>query len=86
MNPEVLQKVTELVTPIIEQMGYQFVRIAVENAGGDDPRKVLVIYINKEGGVNMEDVVKVTKAINPVLDSSDIIKGSYILSVSSPGE
>lgn len=86
MNQFTLQKVEELVTPIIEELGYKLVRLAVENAGVDDTRKVLVVYINKAGGVNMDDVVKVTKQISPTLDEADIIKGSYILSVSSPGE
>ncbi len=46
---------------------------------------VLRIFIDKDGGVNIEDCENFTNAVNPVLDALDPIKEAYILEVSSPG-
>jgi ribosome maturation factor RimP len=48
-------------------------------------QKILRIFIDKPEGVNMEDVVEVTKALNPFIDELDPIEGEYMLEVSSPG-
>lgn len=45
----------------------------------------LRIFIDKEGGVGIDDCVDLTRAINPVLDSEDPIPQEYTLEVSSPG-
>lgn len=49
-------------------------------------RKYLLrIFIDKEGGVTIDDCVEVSKKIGTILDVEDPIQGSYILEVSSPG-
>ena len=48
-------------------------------------RQILRIYIDKEGGISIDDCEKVNNAVIPVLDKHDPIPGSYILEVSSPG-
>jgi len=45
----------------------------------------LRIFIDKQGGVNIEDCENVSKGIEKVLDKEDFIKQSYYLEVSSPG-
>ncbi|MDO5695347.1 MAG: ribosome maturation factor RimP [Eubacteriales bacterium] len=45
----------------------------------------LRIYIDKPGGVTIEDCEKVSRYIDPLLDRADFIRQSYILEVSSPG-
>ncbi|MBQ7667876.1 MAG: ribosome maturation factor RimP [Clostridia bacterium] len=45
----------------------------------------LRIYIDKDGGVDINDCENVSRTIEPILDDADIIKGQYCLEVSSPG-
>ncbi len=46
---------------------------------------VVRIYIDKEGGVTIDDCSSVSRAIEEVLDSEDVIPSKYVLEVSSPG-
>lgn len=43
----------------------------------------LRVVIDKEGTVEVDDCVAITKLINPILDDEDFIKGNYILDVCS---
>ena len=45
----------------------------------------LRIFIDKEGGIDLNDCEKVNNEINDILDEADIIKEQYFLEVSSPG-
>ena len=45
----------------------------------------LRLFIDKDGGVTIEDCENVSRALNPILDREDFIKGAYIFEVSSPG-
>ncbi|MFZ1700556.1 MAG: ribosome maturation factor RimP [Pyrinomonadaceae bacterium] len=46
---------------------------------------VLRIYIDKEGGVTLEDCGSISRKVEEVLDAEDIIPSKYVLEVSSPG-
>jgi len=48
-------------------------------------RKVLRLYIDKPGGVTLDDCENITYAVQPTLDADDPIPGAYVLEVSSPG-
>jgi ribosome maturation factor RimP len=74
-----IRKVTE---PIIEAYGMELVKVEMLTK---EKGRILRLYIDKEGGVNLDDCVKISRQINPVLDVEDIIHGSYVLEVSSPG-
>ena len=45
----------------------------------------LRLFIDKDGGVTIDDCEKVSREINPILDELDFIKEAYIFEVSSPG-
>ena len=51
----------------------------------EDGRQILRIFIDKEGGVGIDDCETFSRAIEPVLDEADPIEGNYTLEVSSPG-
>ena len=51
----------------------------------EDGRQILRIFIDKEGGVGIDDCEAFSRAIEPVLDEADPIEGNYTLEVSSPG-
>lgn len=73
----------EKIVPIIEQMGYEVVE--VEYAKKSDGMN-LTFYIDKDGGIQIEDCEIVSKAIDQTLEEINPTDDNpYILSVSSPG-
>ena len=73
----------EKIVPVIEQMGYDVVE--VEYAKKADGMN-LTFFIDKEGGIDVDDCEKVSKTIDPLLDQLNPTDDqTYILNVSSPG-
>ena len=79
-------KVTDLVTefskPIVEANGCSLWDVEYVREGSE---RFLRIYIDKEGGVDIEDCEKVHRALDPVLDEKDPIPESYHFEVCSAG-
>lgn len=79
----VKEKVENLVLPIIENFGLDLVEVAYEKKFDG---MNLTIYIDKKGGVDLDDCEKVHRAIDEPLDELDPTNGaSYTLNVSSAG-
>ena len=76
------KKTQELITPILEQKDLRLVDVEYVKEGED---YYLRVYIDKDGGVNIDDCVEISRAFNPVLDSENYISDAYIFEVSSPG-
>ncbi|MDO4288912.1 MAG: ribosome maturation factor RimP [Eubacterium sp.] len=72
----------ELMAPVIEAMGYDCVDVTFEKSGRD---WVLTAYIDKEGGVGLDDCEAVSRRLSDLMDEKDPIEQSYFLEVSSPG-
>ena len=75
-------KVEALVSGMIEEMGYELVDVEFVKEGQN---WYLRFYLDKEGGINIDDCEKASKAIEKLLDEKDPIEQAYILEVSSPG-
>jgi ribosome maturation factor RimP len=76
------RRLAEIVTPTIEGLGYELVRIRL--MGG--VYKTLQIMADKpEGGIDVDDCGKISVAVSAVLDVEDPIEDQYTLEVSSPG-
>ena len=80
---KVSEIVTELVTPIVESLGCELVEVEfAKKYNGDN----LTVFIDKKGGVTIEDCEAVHSAIDEPLDELDPTAGKpYTLNVSSPG-
>lgn len=78
----IVRTVESLVQPLLESEGLALVDVDFqrESAGW-----VLRLYIEKSGGVSLEDCSKVSKEFGQLLDVEDVIPGPYTLEVSSPG-
>ena len=72
----------ELLCPILDAAGFEFVDLEYVKEGRDF---YLRAYIDKEGGININDCEAVSRAFEEKLDEKDLIKDAYILEVSSPG-
>ena len=75
-------KTKELIADILKDAGVELYDIDFEKEGSD---WYLRVYIDKEGGVTIDDCEKVSRAFNEVLDKEDYIEETYIFEVSSPG-
>ena len=78
----VAQKVEDMVLPVVESTGYELVDIEYLKEGQN---WYLRLYIDKEGGITIEDCETISKKINHLLDEADIIPNAYFFEVSSPG-
>ncbi len=74
-------KIERSLQPGAEALGVELV--AVEMAGGD--QTILRVYIDKEGGVSIDDCAKASRQFSAILDVDDPIANRYTLEVSSPG-
>lgn len=83
MSKKIEVAVEQLVAPFAEQMGFELVGVEYNVKKGEDNE--LVIYIDKEGGVDLDDCEKLSRAIDEPLDVLDPIEEAYVLCVSSPG-
>ncbi|WMJ82026.1 ribosome maturation factor RimP [Clostridium sp. MB40-C1] len=77
-----LDKLNELVTPIVEQLGYELYHIEYVKEQGEN---YLRVYIDKKEGISLEDCEKVSRRLSDMLDEEDPIADGYYLEVSSPG-
>ncbi len=71
-----------LLRPAVTGLGYELDEVEFQKEQGS---WVLTLYIDKPGGVTIDDCEKVSRAVDPLLDEADIIEPSYYLSVSSIG-
>ncbi|NTV89986.1 MAG: ribosome maturation factor RimP [Clostridiales bacterium] len=74
--------VAELAAPIVERLGFELVDVEFLKEGSN---WYLRIYIDKPGGIAIDDCQAVSEEMSDKLDETDPIKQSYILEVSSPG-
>ena len=78
----VVKKVEDIVRPLLRSEGLSLVDVACK---WEQRGWVLRIYIDKEGGVRVEDCAQVSRELGQILDVEDVIPVSYSLEVSSPG-
>jgi ribosome maturation factor RimP len=77
-------RVWQLATPLVEGEGMEIVDIDFRHEGSRGGR-VLRLYLDKEGGPNVDDLSRVSRQLSELLDTQDTIDGTYTLEVSSPG-
>ena len=78
----VVDRISEVVTPILWALGLELIDVVCVGQGA---RSVVRVYIDKLGGVTVEDCGRAHLAIGPALDVADPFPHSYTLEVSSPG-
>ena len=75
-------KTESLILPILERMQFELVDVEYVKEGGI---YYLRAYIDKEGGITVNDCEAVAREMNVLLDEKDFIPDSYTFEVSSPG-
>ncbi|MBN2289371.1 MAG: ribosome maturation factor RimP [Candidatus Glassbacteria bacterium] len=81
MNPE--QTLFRLCEPVLSGEGYELVLVEVAGAAG---RRTARFFIDKPGGVTLEDCSRASRLVDPLIDENQVFSGGpYVLEVSSPG-
>jgi ribosome maturation factor RimP len=83
MEPQdVIKKVEAVVRPILDGYGFEWVDAEYLS---EQSRWVLRLYIDKPGGITLDDISLVSREASSILDVEDVIPHRYVLEVSSPG-
>lgn len=81
-KPNTVEIVTQLAQPVVEEMGLQLWDVRFEKEGAS---WYLRLFIDKEGGVTIDDCENLSRTFDKILDEADPISQSYYFEVSSPG-
>ena len=79
---KVTDLVTQLAQPVVESFGCELWDVEYVREGSE---RYLRIYLDKDGGIDIEDCEKVHRAMDPILDEKDPIAESYHFEVCSAG-
>ena len=79
---KITDTVTALAGPIVEEEGCSLWDVEYVREGGT---RYLRIYIDKQGGVDIDDCERISRRLDPVLDEADPIPESYVFEVGSAG-
>ena len=79
---EIEARTEELVMPLITKHQFELVDVEFVKEGSN---RYLRLYIDKEGGITVNDCEAISRPFSDMLDVEDYIEESYILEVSSPG-
>lgn len=82
MSGSVKSRTKEIVDPLVEEMNLELVDIEYVKEGKD---WFLRVFVDKSGGVDIEECAQLSERLSEALDKVDPIKGEYYLEVSSPG-
>ncbi|PSK61805.1 Ribosome maturation factor RimP [Micromonospora sp. MH33] len=80
-------RLREVIEPVVTAAGYDLEDLSVSRAGR---RHVVRVIVDADGGINLDGVADVSRAVSAALDAAeeaggDIVAGEYQLEVSSPG-
>ncbi len=76
------RRMAEIITPVLEDMGYELVRLRLMSG---ETATLQIMADKPEGGIEVDDCALISNAISAVLDVEDPITEAYHLEVSSPG-
>jgi len=76
------ESLISLLEPTIERLGYELTDLELKLGERDG---LLRVFIDKEGGIDIEDCEEVSQQVSAILDVEDPLPGHYTLEVSSPG-
>jgi ribosome maturation factor RimP len=79
---DVARRVADLIKSAVEEQAFELVHVEYQ-ARSASP--VLRVYVDREGGVSLDDCAQLSRRIGVLLDVEDLIPGQYVLEVSSPG-
>jgi ribosome maturation factor RimP len=79
---QIYKQVEEISESLVVSEGMELVDLEYRREG---PRWMLRLFIDKEGGVTVDDCARISRELGDLLDVKDLIPQAYVLEVSSPG-
>ncbi len=79
---ETAERFAEIVRPVTDEQGFTLIRTEYVKENGN---YYLRAYIDKEGGITIDDCVAVSRRVSKILDKEDYIPDAYTMEISSPG-
>jgi ribosome maturation factor RimP len=79
---EIVNVIWDRLAPEIEEQGYELVEVEYGQHGGT---YILRLFIDREGGVTLDDCVGLSPYVGALLDKDGLVSDKYMLEVSSPG-
>ena len=77
------QRVRDVLEPVVTAAGFDFEDVSIAAAGR---RSVVRVVVDRDGGIDLDAVAEVSRAVSRALDDSDLMGSSpYTLEVTSPG-
>jgi ribosome maturation factor RimP len=76
------EAVKSLLTPVLEKEGFELAEVTLTR---DKDGLTLHIFVDRDEPISLDDIVRVSDIINPILDQEDPVDGPYVLDVSSLG-
>jgi ribosome maturation factor RimP len=77
-----LTAVRDALLPVVTGLGFGLYDVELTGTG---PSRTLRVTIERDGGIDLDAITEVTRAVSPALDAEPALAGSYLLEVSSPG-
>ncbi len=77
-----IEIIKKIVLPVLEEMDLELVDLEIL---GNSRKRIIRIYIHRQGGVKLEQCEKTSRTIAEILERDDVIQERYVLEVSSPG-
>lgn len=81
-TPKIRAAVEEMVTPFLEENGFELVDIEYVKEGSN---WFLRVFVDKDGGIDIDECGRISEYLTEKLDQNDPIPSAYFLDVSSPG-
>ena len=82
-NDAVRSQLSELLRPVVAQAGLDLEDVPVNRAGS---RSIVRVVVDSDNGLDLDAVADVSRAVSEVLDDADdVLRGAYVLEVTSPG-
>lgn len=82
MSRDVVSRVWEIAAPVAGAEGLELVEVEYRR---ESRGPVLRIFLDREGGIGVDDLARASRQLSDVLDVHDVIPGEYVLECSSPG-
>ncbi len=82
MRGEIPSRIKEIINPILFDEGVDLVDLDYRR---EAKGWVLRLYIDKEGGITLDDCTRISREVSRILDIENPIENPYTLEVSSPG-
>ena len=82
MDNDVKEKIRQLSEPIVASEGMELIHVECIKMHS---RWIIRLFMDKEGGIALDDCANISNQLGDIFDIRDVIKGAYTLEVSSPG-